>query len=106
MCGVIGWGAFGVDLTQQRPVVEAMTATMACRGPDESGVWVSPRAALGHRRLAVIDLAGGKQPMHVRSPGGGVVLTYSGEVYNHVELRRELQAGGHRFVTGSDPEVV
>jgi asparagine synthase (glutamine-hydrolysing) len=106
VCGVIGWVSFGADLMEQRQVIDAMTATMACRGPDDSGTWVSPDAALGHCRLAVIDLAGGKQPMRADTPDGSVVLTYSGEVYNHNELRQELRAAGHRFLTSSDTEVV
>lgn len=63
MCGIAGWVSFDTDLTQRREVVDAMTATMACRGPDDSGTWVRPNVALGHRRLAIIDLPGGRQPM-------------------------------------------
>jgi asparagine synthase (glutamine-hydrolysing) len=83
-----------------------MTGRLFDRGPDAGGIWLSPRAALGHRRLSIIDLAGGVQPMS----GGGsqrpVVLTYSGEVYNFAELRAELSASGHHFQTRSDTEVV
>ena len=56
MCGVAGWVDFGQDPLSQRPVLEAMTATMICRGPDAGGVWCSSRAAIGHRRLSVIDI--------------------------------------------------
>lgn len=108
-----------------------MTATMACRGPDAAGSWVSGHAALGHRRLAVIDVQGGAQPMTARADGGSpatgqpravgrsggtgqvgdhggpsAVITYSGEVYNYRELRAELSGRGHRFRTASDTEVV
>ena len=93
------------DLTTERDTVQAMTATMARRGPDAGDVWLSPRAALGHRRLAVIDIEGGAQPMIALVPEP-VVLTYSGEVYNFRELRSELEALGHRFRTRSDTEVV
>jgi asparagine synthase (glutamine-hydrolysing) len=79
---------------------------MACRGPDASGTWIDGPAALGHRRLAVIDIEGGVQPMSVATPGGDVVLVYSGEAYNYLELRRELVAMGERFATESDTEVV
>ncbi|MFI9387616.1 asparagine synthase (glutamine-hydrolyzing) [Kutzneria sp. NPDC052558] len=106
MCGVAGWVSFSRDLSTQRPTVEAMTHSMACRGPDEWGVWLSPRAALGHRRLSVIDLPGGTQPMSVDTPGGPVVMAYSGETYNFRELRAELSGRGHRFRTDSDTEVV
>jgi asparagine synthase (glutamine-hydrolysing) len=69
-------------------VIDAMTKTMAFRGPDAQGVWIDRHVALGHRRLSVIDLQGGSQPMQTTSDGKPLVcLTYSGEVYNFVELR-------------------
>jgi asparagine synthase (glutamine-hydrolysing) len=106
MCGITGWVSFDRDLTRERDTVEAMTETMACRGPDASGSWIEGPAALGHRRLAVIDIAGGAQPMSVRTPAGEVVLVYSGEAYNFVELREDLRRAGERFETSSDTEVV
>src|SRR5262245_36917508 len=100
MCGIAGWVAFDRDLTGERPVLEAMTAAMACRGPDGAGLHLARHAALGHRRLAVIDPAGGAQPMAAEEDGHTpAVLTYSGEVYNHRELRAELELAGHRFRT-------
>lgn len=105
MCGITGWIDWERDLRHERPVAQAMTDTMACRGPDTEGLWMSPHAAVGHRRLAVIDVEGGKQPMSSNDPTP-VVLTYSGEVYNFKELRKDLQATGHRFATASDTEVV
>jgi asparagine synthase (glutamine-hydrolysing) len=107
MCGITGWVEWADDLTQHRDVVSAMADTMMCRGPDAGDVWVSPRAALGHRRLAIIDLSGGAQPMGDHRPGAGdVVLTFSGEVYNFRELRSQLRSAGHEFRTRSDTEVV
>lgn len=106
MCGIAGWVDWEHDLTQQRSVAQAMTETMACRGPDAEGLWLSERAALGHRRLAVIDLEGGVQPMTADRGAGKVVLTYSGEVYNFRQLRETLRTAGHRFRTRSDTEVV
>lgn len=106
MCGITGWVAFERDLRREREVLDAMTLTMACRGPDASGVWAEGNAALGHRRLAVIDLPGGVQPMSVSTPKGHLVMVYSGEVYNFTELRDELVALGERFETSSDTEVV
>ncbi|WP_158888908.1 asparagine synthase (glutamine-hydrolyzing) [Amycolatopsis anabasis] len=106
MCGIAGWVSYDSDLTKQQHVVDEMTATMACRGPDDSGTWVRPHAALGHRRLAIIDLPGGKQPMEVATPSGAVSMVYSGEAYNFTELRQELTSKGHKFVTDSDTEVV
>ncbi|MFF0063849.1 asparagine synthase (glutamine-hydrolyzing) [Streptomyces sp. NPDC005279] len=106
MCGIAGWADWERDLTLEKATVEAMTRTMACRGPDAAGTWLSPRAGIGHRRLSVIDLDGGTQPMTSREERGTVVLSYSGEVYNFQELRGRLAAKGHVFRTGSDTEVV
>lgn len=109
MCGITGWVSFGRDLEADqasRSVIDAMTETMACRGPDERGTWTVPHAALGHRRLAVIDLPGGRQPMSADTPDGPVTIVYSGETYNFGELRTELAARGHQFRTSSDTEVV
>ncbi|MBQ6644190.1 MAG: asparagine synthase (glutamine-hydrolyzing) [Saccharopolyspora sp.] len=106
MCGISGWIDFRRDLTREQPVIDAMCETMACRGPDDSGTWVQPHAALGHRRLAIIDLPGGTQPMEVQTPDGKVGMVYSGEAYNFSELRGELRRRGHHFDTDSDTEVV
>ncbi|HEV7824923.1 MAG TPA: asparagine synthetase B, partial [Mycobacteriales bacterium] len=104
MCGITGWVSYRRDLTAERPTLDAMTATMACRGPDAAGVWIDTHAALGHRRLAVIDLPGGAQPME--APEARIALVYSGEAYNFTELREELGRRGHAFRTESDTEVV
>ncbi|WP_333768906.1 asparagine synthase (glutamine-hydrolyzing) [Streptomyces sp. IBSBF 2435] len=106
MCGIAGWISYQRDLRTEQAAVDAMTETMSCRGPDDRGTWISGPAALGHRRLAVIDLPGGRQPMSVDTPRGPVAMVYSGEAYNFTELRGELAARGHRFSTGSDTEVV
>jgi asparagine synthase (glutamine-hydrolysing) len=107
VCGIVGWVDFGRSLTREQAPLRMMTATMACRGPDAEGVWADGHAAIGHRRLAVIDLAGGKQPMTAERDGtAAAVLTYSGEVYNFRELRDELRALGQEFRTASDTEVV
>ena len=107
MCGIVGWVAFSRNLVQEQSALRAMTATAALRGPDAEGLWLDQHCGFGHRRLAVIDLAGGVQPMLAevdRQPT--VALTYSGEVYNYRELRTELRALGHGFRTDSDTEVV
>ncbi|MEO3859945.1 asparagine synthase (glutamine-hydrolyzing) [Acrocarpospora sp. B8E8] len=107
MCGITGWVDYERDLTRSGEIAQAMVDTMACRGPDDEGLWTAAHAAIGHRRLAIIDLAGGRQPMVAEEDGRELaVLTYSGEVYNFLELRRELEARGHRFRTRSDTEVV
>ncbi|WP_031026754.1 asparagine synthase (glutamine-hydrolyzing) [Streptomyces albus] len=106
MCGITGWVSYDRNLVSERTAVEAMTETMSCRGPDDAGTWIDGPAALGHRRLAIIDLPGGRQPMSVETPDGTVAMVYSGETYNYTELRRELTGRGHRFTTDSDTEVV
>ncbi len=106
MCGIAGWISYQRDLRGEQATVDAMTETMSCRGPDDRGTWVEGPAALGHRRLAIIDLPGGRQPMSLEVPGGTVAMVYSGEAYNFTELRRELAGRGHRFTTDSDTEVV
>ncbi|ONI75271.1 asparagine synthase (glutamine-hydrolyzing) [Actinosynnema sp. ALI-1.44] len=109
MCGIVGWVSFQRDLRGERTTLDEMTKTMACRGPDDLGSWVTEHAALGHRRLSIIDLPGGVQPMSVNpsgAPDGTVAMVYAGEAYNFVELRDELRRRGHRFETESDTEVV
>ncbi|MBE3575851.1 MAG: asparagine synthase (glutamine-hydrolyzing) [Firmicutes bacterium] len=106
MCGITGWIDWDQDLTQQRTVLQAMVDRLAPRGPDAEGSWLSPHAALGHRRLIVVDPAGGGQPM-VRQRGDATyVLVYNGELYNTEDLRQELLARGHTFQGHSDTEVL
>jgi asparagine synthase (glutamine-hydrolysing) len=106
MCGITGWVSFDRDLRGAAETLDAMTETMSCRGPDDRGTWTHGPAGLGHRRLAIIDLPGGRQPMTLETPRGTLALVYSGETYNFTELREELTGRGHRFVTDSDTEVV
>ncbi|SFP84343.1 asparagine synthase (glutamine-hydrolyzing) [Amycolatopsis rubida] len=107
MCGITGWVDFERDLRSQSDTVRAMAAALAHRGPDAESVWTDRHAALGHRRLAVIDREGGEQPMAAEESGQvPAVLTYNGEVCNFSSLRAELTARGHRFRTRGDTEVV
>ncbi|BBC39052.1 Asparagine synthetase B [Streptomyces graminofaciens] len=110
MCGITGWVDFSRDLTAESTTLDAMVRTLVRRGPDAGGSWLDTHAALGHRRLAVIDLEGGAQPMATpeRGPRGDLpraVISYGGEIYNYRELRAELALHGHRFTTTSDTEV-
>jgi asparagine synthase (glutamine-hydrolysing) len=107
MCGITGWVDWCRDLRQERSVLAAMTRSLAPRGPDAEGMWISACAAFGHRRLAVIDLQGGVQPMQLgKASEPRFVLVFSGEVYNFKQLGCELMIRGHRFLTRSDTEVV
>jgi asparagine synthase (glutamine-hydrolysing) len=102
VCGITGWVDYERDLIAEGRTTLEMTRTMALRGPDDEGLWSDTHVALGHRRLAVIDIEGGVQPMSE----GPATIVYSGETYNFRELRRELQSHGHHFRTRSDTEVV
>ncbi|BAS29209.1 asparagine synthase (glutamine-hydrolyzing) [Limnochorda pilosa] len=106
MCGIAGWVQWDADLTREAATLEAMCEPLSCRGPDDKGAWLSPHAAVGHRRLVVVDPAGGAQPMTLRREGQTLVLTYNGELYNTAELRAELEARGHAFRGHSDTEVL
>jgi asparagine synthase (glutamine-hydrolysing) len=104
MCGIAG--IFHPDVP--KPVdparVRAMCDVLAHRGPDGSGIWTAPGIGLGHRRLSIIDLDGGAQPM--ASADGALVVSFNGEIYNFQEVRAELEARGHGFRTESDTEVI
>jgi len=102
MCGIVGFTH--EDRPAQPEVIRGATASLIHRGPDQQDVYESPHVSLGAVRLTIIDLVAGQQPM--RSEDGDAVLVYNGEVYNHAELRAELEALGHRFFTHSDTEVV
>lgn len=106
MCGITGLIDFHDDLSCMGPALDRMVATLENRGPDSSGTWLSRRAVLGHRRLAVVDPAGGAQPM-ARSVGARTyVITYNGELYNSDELRQALESRGWQFHTHCDTEVL
>lgn len=104
MCGIAGWVEPGSDAGVSIGDMRAMIARIRHRGPDEAGVHVEPGVGLAHARLSIVDLEGGKQPMSNRD--GSVWVVYNGEVYNHVELRAELEGAGYAFRTRSDTEVV
>jgi len=85
-------------------VVHRMTSALQHRGPDDCGVYTAPRVALGHARLSILDLSGGRQPMH--NAARSLSITFNGEIFNYLELRDELQGKGHCFTTSSDTEVI
>jgi asparagine synthase (glutamine-hydrolysing) len=104
MCGLVGV----VDLLGERPVdrdlLERMNESQHHRGPDEGGLHLEPGAGLGHRRLSIIDLSTGQQPLY--NEDRSVVIVFNGEVYNFRDLYRQLSAAGHRFRTRSDTEAI
>jgi asparagine synthase (glutamine-hydrolysing) len=104
MCGISGW--FDIDGTRpaDKPTIQAMNDAVSHRGPDGEGFHFEPGLALGHRRLAIIDLATGEQPMFTE--GGRIAIVFNGEIFNYRELRRTLEEGGHAFRTKSDTEVI
>ncbi len=101
MCGITGYHC---NDPRARAALPAMTAALAHRGPDADGFHFDGPVGLGHRRLSVIDLAGSRQPLV--SADGAIAVVFNGEIYNFRELRRELIAAGHAFVTNGDGEVL
>lgn len=102
MCGIAG--ILQASGSPELPLIEKMTRTMTHRGPDGEGYYRSDNVALGHRRLSIIDLAGGKQPMH--NEDQTVWITFNGEIYNFQQLRDDLESKGHKFSTNSDTEAI
>lgn len=102
MCGIAGLGG-PLDVDQVTTVLNRMNAALTHRGPDDEGVWAEEGFGFGMRRLSIIDLAGGHQPMWDERTGAGVV--YNGEIYNYRALRREMENRGITFTTTSDTEV-
>jgi asparagine synthase (glutamine-hydrolysing) len=103
MCGICGLAALGggaLDVSR----LETMRDAMVARGPDDAGAWHEGPVALAARRLSIIDLEGGHQP--IASQDGSLVVVQNGEIYNHEALRSELEAAGHHFTTRCDTEVI
>ncbi len=103
MCGIAGYLSRDPDL-HAHAIVRRMTAAIAHRGPDADGFHVDARAALGHRRLSIIDLASGQQPMYNET--GSLCIVYNGEIYNHASLRPELERAGHIYRSHCDTETI
>src|SRR5262249_9420566 len=103
MCGIAGIMRWNGQ-TARQDEIDAMTRAVAHRGPDGEGTHLEGGVALRHRRLAIIDPEGGRQPMS--NEDGTVWITFNGEIYNYGELREQLLARGHAFATHSDTEVI
>jgi asparagine synthase (glutamine-hydrolysing) len=106
MCGIAGFvnGSDAPAARARELVLERMCRVIAHRGPDDQGTMVAANVALGMRRLSIIDLAGGHQP--ISNEDGTVTIVFNGEIYNYKGLQRELEARGHRFQTNSDTETI
>ncbi len=104
MCGIAGVMKFGRDARVESGVVRQMCDVMAHRGPDDDGVYTDGPVGLGMRRLSIIDVAGGHQP--ISNETGTVWIVFNGEIYNHAILRKDLEARGHRYKTNSDTETI
>src|SRR5580704_7584046 len=104
MCGIVGIVAAPGGSAPEEAVGHAMNAAITHRGPDDEGLYRDGQAMIGMRRLSIIDLAGGHQPVH--NEDGSVQAICNGEIYNYRELRSELQGQGHSFYSRSDAEVI
>src|SRR6516162_234730 len=104
MCGICGQFNFGNQTPVRRADIEAMTKSIVHRGPDDEGYFIAGPIGFGFRRLSIIDLSGGHQPMSDQEETVWVI--FNGEIYNFPELKRELQSHGHMFRTNSDTEVI
>lgn len=106
MCGITGMIHLEQDLRQQEALLRRMQDTLRRRGPDQEGIFLSPRCAMAHTRLAVIDVEKGRQPMEITAGGETYTIVYNGELYNTPELRAQLEQEGVVFQTHCDTEVV
>ena len=104
MCGICGMFEFEQQQEVSRSVIHRMTQTIVHRGPDDEGIYVAPGIGLGFRRLSIIDVAGGHQPLS--NEDGRVWVMLNGEIYNYLELHDDLIKRGHRFSTRSDTETI
>src|ERR1044071_3520866 len=104
MCAICGIVNFNATEPIDPGVLQRMTSAQAHRGPDDHGYFVNGNVGLGHRRLSIIDLSGGKQPIF--NEDGSVVIVFNGEIYNYAELTAKLIAKGHQFRTRSDTETI
>ena len=104
MCGIAGFAASSALGPDERSRARTMRDVLVHRGPDGAGLWADDHAALAHRRLSIVDLAGGHQPLS--NEDGGIWVTFNGEIYNHRDLRAELEAAGHQYRTLSDTETI
>ncbi|KKK36446.1 asparagine synthase [Mesobacillus campisalis] len=106
MCGITGWIDYRRNLQNERQTILKMADTLAKRGPDDTNIWVQTHAALGHKRLVVVDPEGGRQPMTRNKGDNRYTICYNGELYNTEDLRKTLSLKGYSFDGHSDTEVL
>src|SRR5689334_346330 len=104
MCGIAGLAAADRLAPDAPGRAVAMRDVLAHRGPDDAGLHCDERAALAHRRLSIVDLATGQQPLS--NEDATIWITFNGEIYNHADVRKDLEAHGHRYRTKSDTETI
>ncbi|MBK3519744.1 asparagine synthase (glutamine-hydrolyzing) [Carboxylicivirga marina] len=104
MCGIVGFTNDGFAVAHKEAVLNRMLTRIQYRGPDESGLYITPNCSMGNVRLSIVDLSSGQQPLC--NEDGFLWIAYNGEVYNHHELRVKLEKKGHKFRTTCDTEVV
>ena len=103
MCGFVGF-IDNKKKNEKNKIIKQMSDRIAHRGPDGEGFYVDNMIALGHRRLSIVDLAGGSQPMY--NEDQNVIIVFNGEIYNYEKLKEELQEKGHIFSNNCDTEVL
>jgi asparagine synthase (glutamine-hydrolysing) len=106
MCGICGMLTFDGERQVDLDRISRMSDAIAHRGPDDSGFYLKGPCSLGHRRLSIIDIATGQQPMIDQEDGRVSVIVFNGEIYNYLDVKRELETLGHNFRTKSDTEVI
>ena len=106
MCGIAGIVNFKKDIKEQKSLIEEMSNCLKKRGPDEDGIYLDNNVNLGHRRLAIVDIENGKQPMRYKVNGNTYTVVYNGQIYNSNELRDVLIKKGFEFNGHSDTEVL
>src|ERR1700694_1572732 len=104
MCGIAGILEFGRDARANAGALREMCRVITHRGPDDDGFYTDGAVGIGMRRLSIVDLATGHQP--ISNEDGTLWIVFNGEIYNHAALRQQLHACGHRYATQSDPETI
>ena len=106
MCGIVGIVNYNENISNQYSIIRNMAKTLNKRGPDEDGMYFSKHANLAHKRLSIIDIENGKQPMSCRINDVTYTIVYNGQIYNTEEIRNILKDNGFKFKGHSDTEVL